>query len=45
MEKYTILDKNLIPDSLVHRNSYNSRTGVPAEYIANKAIHEATLKS
>ncbi|KAM3140927.1 hypothetical protein pb186bvf_006938 [Paramecium bursaria] len=45
LEKYTILDKNLIPDSLVHRNSYNSRTGVPAEYIANKAIHEATLKS
>lgn len=44
-EKYTILDKSLLPETLVSRAAYNSRIGVPAELLANKSIHDATLKS
>lgn len=45
LEKYTILDKSMLPETLVSRAAYNSRIGIPAELLANKSIHEATLKS
>lgn len=45
IEKYSILDKSLLPESLVVRNTYNSRVGVPAEFLANKSIHEVTVRS
>ncbi|CAD8082592.1 unnamed protein product [Paramecium sonneborni] len=45
IEKYTILDKSLLPETLVSRAAYNSRIGIPAELLANKSIHDATLKS
>lgn len=45
VEKYAILDKTMLPDSLVRGNTYNSRVGVPAEFIANKAIHDMSMRS
>lgn len=45
LEKYAVLDKSVLPDSLVQRNMYNSRTGVPAEYIVNKSVNTVLTKS
>lgn len=45
MARYSLLDKSLLPDDLITRNMYNSRNGIPAEFVANKAIHEVMMKS
>jgi len=45
IEKYTILDRTALPESVVARNTYNSRVGIAAELIANKSIHDVTMRS
>ena len=40
-----ILDRSHIPESLLRENMYNSKVGVPPEFIANKSVHDALLKS
>jgi UDP-N-acetylmuramyl pentapeptide synthase len=45
IEKYTILDRSMLPETLVSRAAYNSRIGVPAELLANKSIHDVTVRS
>lgn len=43
--KYSILDQAVITDQLVNQSMYNSRSGVPAEYITNKVVHDVLVKS
>ena len=40
-----ILDRSYHPELLVKENMYNSKVGVPPEFIANKSAHDALLKS
>jgi hypothetical protein len=42
LDKYTILDRTILPDSKITANYRNS---IPAEFVANKAVHDVLTRS